>query len=104
MTIPRRGLRDVLSPVGRGDQLAHPYRAYMQITCLEMERARRNQERKAAKQRIAIIDARLREVETEKAALLQSVGERIPGLTAKAPAAGSDLSASVAKKGFKIRY
>jgi len=29
-----------------------PYRSYMQITCLEMERARRNMERKSASQRV----------------------------------------------------
>jgi hypothetical protein len=75
----------------------------MQITCLEMERARRNQERRNASQRIAVIDARLREVEAEKAALLQSVGERIT-VPVPAPAAESELSPRSAKKGFKIRY
>lgn len=104
MNIPRRGLRDIRTLAGRSDQLALPYRAYMQITCLEMERVRRNQEKRSASQRIAIIDARLQEVETEKAVLLQSVGERKPSDTGCAPAAESNLLPRGGKKGFRIRY
>jgi len=104
MTIPRRGLRDIRTLAGRSDQLALPYRAYMQITCLEMERVRRNQEKRSASQRIAIIDARLQEVEAEKAVLLQSVGERKPSDTGCAPAAASNPLPRDGKKGFRLRY
>lgn len=104
MTIPRKGLRDLRTLAGRTDQLALPYRAYMQITCLEMERVRRNQERRSASQRIAIIDARLKEAEAEKAALLQSVGEGNAGKVGGAPAAESKSAPSEIKRGFKIRY
>ena len=104
MTIPRRGLRDLRTLSGRADRLALPYRAYMQISCLEMEKARRNQEKRSASQRIAIIDARLQEVEAEKAVLLQSVGERKPSDTGCAPAAASNSLPRGCKKGFTIRY
>ena len=104
MTIPRRGLRDIRTLAGRSDQLALPYRAYMQISCLEMEKARRNQEKRSASQRIAIIDARLQEVEAEKAVLLQSVGERKPSDTGCAPAAASNPLPRDGKKGFRLRY
>ena len=58
MAIPAKGLNQLRTLSGRVDQLSLPYRSYMQITCLEMERARRNMERKSASQRVALIDAR----------------------------------------------
>ena len=57
MAIPAKGLNQLRTLSGRVDQLSLPYRSYMQITCLEMERARRNMERKSASQRVALIDA-----------------------------------------------
>jgi len=84
----------------------------MQITCLEMEKARRDAERRAASERVAHIDARLREIEASKAELLQ----RLSGGTVcatKAPARGAasrmqHLEVRPKPKrsgdGFKIRY
>ena len=60
MAIPRKGLREIRSLSGRQDRVHLPYQAYMQITCLEMEKARRGSERKSALQRIANLDARLK--------------------------------------------
>jgi len=51
-----------------------PYRAYMKISCLEMEKARRGSERESAMHRVRIIDERFREIEAEKAALLKALG------------------------------
>jgi len=76
----------------------------MQITCLEMERARRNMERKSASQRVALIDARIQEIEKAKLELLQAVDGsgrstmvRLPGLELK-PTPRCNTG------GFKIRY
>ena len=79
MAIPRKGLREIHTLSGRQDQVHRPYRAYMQITCLEMEKARRGSERRSALMRIANLDARLQEIETDKAALLRALEERNPG-------------------------
>jgi hypothetical protein len=101
MAIPSKGLSHIRTLAGRADQVVIPYRAYMQITCLEMEKARRNAERQSASQRVAGIDTRLREIEKEKAALLQALDEpaarraRAPE-TRPAPRRGGG--------GFKIRY
>jgi hypothetical protein len=76
MAIPVRGLRGLRTLSGRADQTAEPYRAYMQITCLEMERARRGAERRSANQRIAEIDARMAEIEREKRELLRRIEQR----------------------------
>jgi hypothetical protein len=104
MAIPNRGLNNIRTLSGRVDQVSLPYRSYMQITCLEMEKARRGMERKSASQRIALIDDRLRQIEQSKQELLLAVdhaGQRLPsrltGLEVK-PAPRRSLG------GFKIRY
>jgi hypothetical protein len=86
------------------DQTSLPYRSYMQITCLEMERARRNMERKSASQRVAQIDARIQEIEKSKQDLLlavdgtgRSTRTRFPGLELKP-------TPRCSTGGFKIRY
>jgi hypothetical protein len=104
MAIPAKGLNQLRTLSGRVDQLSLPYRSYMQITCLEMERARRNMERKSTSQRVASIDARIQEIEKAKLELLQAVDgsgrstvSRLPGLELK-PTPRCNTG------GFKIRY
>ena len=104
MAIPRRGLTNMRTLSGRVDQVTLPYRAYMQITCLEMERSRRDTERKAASKRVREIDARLGEIDKEQKELLRAVADpkkagssRLPGLELK-PARPKSAG------GFKIRY
>jgi hypothetical protein len=104
MAIPNRGLNSIRTLSGRVDQVALPYRCYMQITCLEMEKARRGMERKSASQRVALIDARLGQIEQAKQELLRAVDNsgretpaRLPGLEVK-PAPRRSAG------GFKIRY
>jgi cytochrome c-type biogenesis protein CcmH/NrfG len=70
-----RGLQDIPTLSGRVDQTSLPYKAYMKIACLEMEKARRCKERESASYRVKNIDARVGEIEDEKAALLQAQAE-----------------------------
>lgn len=104
MAVPRKRLCDLRTLSGRVDQASLPYRAYMKVTCLEMEKARRGRERASASQRVADIDARLKEVEAEKAALLQSV----EGRTGNRPLKLRGLEVRSAPRrstgGLKIRY
>jgi hypothetical protein len=104
MAIPTKGLNNIRTLSGRVDQVSLPYRGYMQITCLEMEKARRNMERKSASQRIALIDARLDQIEQAKQDLLQAVAAPGPGMPARLP--GLDLKPAPRRSagGFKIRY
>jgi hypothetical protein len=77
----------------------------MQITCLEMEKARRDMERKSASRRIAAIDARLDEIDKAKQELLQAVAASGQGRTpGRLP--GLDLRPAPRRSaaGFKIRY
>jgi hypothetical protein len=64
----------------------------MQITCLEMERARRGTERRSASRRIAEIDARMAEIDEEKQEILRKL------------AADRASNPRPSPNGFKIRY
>ena len=96
MAIPTKGVNNIRTLSGRVDQVSLPYRSYMQITCLEMEKARRNMERKGAAGRSALIDARLEQIEKTKQELIQALNTSGPG----DPKPAARRSAG----GFKIRY
>jgi hypothetical protein len=103
MPIPVRSLRGIRTMSGKVDQKSTPYRAYMQITCLEMEKARRNSVRESAVRHIAEIDIRLREIEEEKAALLRALSE--PGTNPTAPRNRLPQAAVPRSRvQFKVRY
>ena len=104
MAIPTRGLNNIRTLSGRVDQLSLPYRRYMQISCLEMEKARRGTERKSASQRVALIDARLEQIEKAKQELLQAVATPGQGAAGRLP--GLELKPTPRRSagGFKIRY
>jgi hypothetical protein len=105
MAIPSKGLNQIRTLSGRTDRLSVPYRSYMQISCLEMERARRNTERKAAGQRIALIDARIGEIDKAKQELLQAATADGQGAPARLPG-GLEVKPVPRRSmgGFKIRY
>jgi hypothetical protein len=104
MTIRDRGLNQIRTLSGRADQLSLPYRSYMQISCLEMERARRNTERKSASQRIALIDARIEEIDKTKQDLLQAVAATGEGAPTRLPGSRPESAPRRNTGGFKIRY
>ncbi len=104
MAIPTRGLRNLRTHSGRVDRVAVAYQAYMQITCLEMEKARRGAERRSAAQRMRDIDTRLQEIEAEKSELLRVVREDDNGGLAKRPGMRAVSSPRPSAEGFKIRY
>lgn len=104
MAIPARGLNQIRTLSGRADQLSVPYRSYMQITCLEMERARRNMERKSASQRIALIDARIKEIEKTKQDLLQGLAASDDRAQARLLGSAPEPAPRRNIGGFKIRY
>ena len=84
--------------------VAQPYRAYMKISCLEMEKARRGNERESAMHRVRNIDERFRQIEVEKAALLQTLGQTESGNTVDAKAVKPNRGPNRGKGGFRVRY
>ena len=107
-----RSLQDIHTMSGNIDMVAQPYRAYMKISCLEMEKARRGNERESAMRRVRNIDERFRQIEVEKAALLQILGKTECANAADAggtkPRSGRGIKSKAAahqsKRGFTIRY
>jgi len=76
MAIPRRGLQDIRTLTGKVRKATLPHEAFLRISHIEMEKARKTLESEKARQLMADIAARLQEIEAEKNALLQGVGER----------------------------
>ena len=103
MPVPRRTLRDIRTLAGRVDRIANPYMAYMQITCLEMEKARKGRERASALHRVETLNARLREIDAQTTALLHALAERgaAPALTPPSP---GSRPAPHARSGLTLRY
>jgi len=104
MAIPRKTMRDIRTLSGKVDRIANPYMAYMQITCLEMEKARRGRERASALQRIGNLDGRLRDIEAEKGALLRALAERGAAPGVATPSAAGRPTPPRSGGGFKLRY
>lgn len=77
----------------------------MKLGCLEMEKARRGKERESAMHRVKNIDARCKEIEGEKAALLQALDEQNSnGPADDAPAIEPRPAPRRSTDGFKFRY
>ena len=98
MTIPRRGIQDIRTLTGKVRKTTIPHEAYLRISHIEMEKARKTQESEKARQLMADIAARLLEIEAEKENLLRTMGERGGNST---PARTSPPRHT---GGFKIKY
>jgi hypothetical protein len=109
MAVPKRnvrGLQDIRTLSGSVGERSLPHRAYMRITVLEMEKARREKEKESAMHRVENIDARFREIEAEKDDLLRVLGER-KGANTRNPSGAQSNSESLEgqkERQFKIRY
>jgi DNA repair exonuclease SbcCD ATPase subunit len=119
MTVNRKNIRsvkDIHTHSGSVAQAAIPYKMYMRISCLEMEKARRLKEKEQALARIDLIDTRVMEIEAEKQALknelaqVEEVTQFFPSQLQKNKAKfrqcenATAQSDSCATEGFKIRY
>ena len=98
MAIPRRGIQDIRTLTGKVRKTTIPHEAYLRISHIEMEKARKTQESEKARQMMAEIAVRLAEIETEKENLLQTVGERGGQATLGRPGPARHTG------GFKIKY
>ena len=101
-----RGLHNIKTMSGRVDDFATPYKAYMKLSILEMEKYRRNKEKASALARLQTIDQRFQEIEIEKQKAIQSLETQ--GVSQKCrlrPAAGRSVTTPRTSTGtFEIRY
>jgi hypothetical protein len=98
MSILRRGIQDIRTLTGKVRKATIPHEAYLRISHIEMEKARKTLESEKARQLMADIAARLAEIEAEKASLLQSLGEK------GGKAALGRIGPSRHTGGFRIKY
>jgi hypothetical protein len=91
-------VKDIRTFSGMVDRVSAPFRAYLRIACLEMERFRRGRERESAVQRTRNIEERFREIDKEKTMLLQSLR------TQDSPASGDQPLPAANDGGFRFRY
>ena len=108
MAIPPRNLKslqDIRTHAGRVDEAATPYKAFMKMSCLEMEKFRKERERKSAMTRVNNIDKRFREIEAEKAAILTHL-EKAPESIRRDPekADSKPVTRPAPTSGFRLQY
>jgi hypothetical protein len=98
MAVPRRGIQDIRTLTGKVRKITIPHEAYLRISHIEMEKARKTMESEKARQLMADIAARLAEIEAEKAGLLESLAQ------GGAKARLGQLGPPHHTGGFKIKY
>ena len=98
MAIPRRGIQDIRTLTGKVGKAILPHEAYLRISHIEMEKARKTVESEKARQLVADIAARLAEIEAEKESLLRSMATR--GIQDNRGRTGPPRSSG----GFRIKY
>jgi hypothetical protein len=70
-----RRLPDIKTHFGTVEKTWLPHKAYMRLTCLEMEKYRRMQEKQSAMLRVTNIETRIKEIESEQTVLLETLGK-----------------------------
>jgi hypothetical protein len=100
-----RGLQDIRTLSGNVDRTIVPYKEYMKISCLEMEKLRRGKEREGAIQKVRNIDIRIREIEAEKAVILQALnGQKIGDGSLKPPSTKPEPENPGNRGVLKLKY
>ena len=69
----RKGLNDIKTHAGTVEQTFLPHKAFMRISCLDMEKTHRIREMESSLRRIEAIKKRLKEIETETDALMNRI-------------------------------
>lgn len=99
-----RSMQDVRSLSGRVDQTFKPYKAFLRISCLEMEKARMEKEKESLQQRLGSIEARLAEMSAEQNRLLESAGKPQRNSPRAAGSGEEGEKASEVPGGFRLKY
>ena len=100
-----RGVQDIKTLSGRADEGALPYKAYMKLSILEMEKFRRGKEKQSALDRVTHIDQRFREIEAARQEIIAALesrgirGQRLSGINEPPTAAPRTTTGP-----FKIKY
>lgn len=101
---PTRGLSDLRTLTGRADTQIPAHKAYLRISFLELERARRMQEIRTAGARFDAIHTRFREIDAEIAEILASMNGTAPRAHALEAPRSSPVGHRPTKRHFQISY
>jgi len=104
MAIPKRGLADIRTHSGLVDQTKRPHKAYLKLSCLEMEKIRRGKEKASATHRVENIDERLKKIQVEEAALLQRLEDAKSREATDPPGSPPKQESGDNSHGFKLKY
>lgn len=110
-----RSVKDIRTHAGKFDRISSTYKAYMRISCLELEKARRLNEREGAMNRVSKINERLRDIEAEKALIqknmlhfendtLSHTNDTSKTSARPSTGRGAERESGRSTEGFKIRY
>jgi len=102
----RRGLQDIRTLSGKGSQALTLHKAYMRLAFLELEKARRREEKNSALTRVKNIDARFKDIDAEKEALLDSLAQQDAARPSGSHAISAEEGAAPEqhKTGFNVSY
>ena len=101
---PSRGLNDLRTLTGRSDTQIPAHKAYLRISFLELERARRMQEIRTARARFDTIEGRFREIDTEIADILGSLNGSAPHARPVEKPRKSAVGLHPVKRSFQLSY
>lgn len=101
---PLQGLANLRTLSGRSDTPIPAHKAYLRISFLELERARRAQEMRTARDRFCGIRARFREIDAEIADILANLKGVAPRARALDAPRRTAVGLRPARRGFQIAY
>jgi len=99
-----RGLKDLRTLTGRSDAQIPAHKAYLRISFLELERARRMQEIRTARSRFDIIEGRFREIDAEIAGILGGLNGSSPPARPVEKPRKSAVGLHPTKRSFHFSY
>ena len=99
-----RSLNSIRSHSGTSEGTIVPYKAYVVVTTLEMEKFRRQAEHAKLLIRFEFIKSRLQFIETEKAAILHRLENSHRGPAIENPVPKLSVAPVPGRVGFKIKY
>ena len=102
----RKDMNDIKTHAGTVDQTFLPHKAFMRISCLEMEKAHRIREMESSRRRIEAVKKRLKEIETETDALMNRIKAKTKEGSIADTKEGGILSKKTTdkNKGLVLRY
>jgi uncharacterized protein YhaN len=103
-SVPRRGVQDIRTMSERISDADNPQRKYLALAMLELERARRNKERRNASQRVANIDQRLADITAEQTELLSAAEAELETSALSERRGQAEDSDPQSGGGFKLAY